>query len=239
MQLSEKSTGTSVSPEGSILDLLNNPALRAQRRPVTAGQVIFEPTDAAENLYFIETGQVRVFQVGPDEYGRLLEILGPNDWFGVAALARAPRHGTRAIATTNAFVWEVPAQALLTLLPTRPHAMLDLLTRLAAKFQDSVDEAGELVFDDCNKRLIKTLVRFSHTVAASPHEAGVVLRITHEQLAQAVGVARETVSLALTQLRRQNLLRTGRNQLFFNPDALKSFAERLKNHREPEHQHAN
>ena len=44
-----------------------------------------------------------------------------------------------------------------------------------------------------------------------------------QQLAQAVGVARETVSLALTQLRHQNLLRTGRNQLFFDPEALRRF----------------
>jgi hypothetical protein len=49
----------------------------------------------------------------------------------------------------------------------------------------------------------------------------VVLNITHSQLAQAVGAARETISLALTQLRHQNLVRTGRNQLFFNPDTLK------------------
>ena len=53
-----------------------------------------------------------------------------------------------------------------------------------------------------------------------------VLRITHQQLAQAVGVARETVSLALTQLRQRNLLRTGRNQLFFNPDVLEKFSRR-------------
>ena len=49
-----------------------------------------------------------------------------------------------------------------------------------------------------------------------------VLRITHQQLAQAVGAARETISLALTQLRQRELLRTGRNQLFFNPDVLRT-----------------
>jgi len=79
------------------------------------------------------------------------------------------------------------------------------------------------VFDDCNSRLLKALVRFSRSAAAMPHGDGVVLRITHEQLAQSIGVARETVSLALTQLRQQNLLRTGRNQLMFNPDSLRDF----------------
>jgi len=36
-----------------------------------------------------------------------------------------------------------------------------------------------------------------------------------------VGVARETISLALAQLRRRTLLRTGRNQLTFQPQALR------------------
>jgi DNA-binding transcriptional regulator YhcF (GntR family) len=52
-----------------------------------------------------------------------------------------------------------------------------------------------------------------------------MLRITHRQLAEAVGAARETISLALTQLRHQNLLRTGRNRVVFQIDAMKAFAD--------------
>ena len=44
--------------------------------------------------------------------------------------------------------------------------------------------------------------------------------------AQAVGVAPETVSLALTEMRLKNLVRTGRNKLTFNPAALEQFAAR-------------
>jgi CRP-like cAMP-binding protein len=49
-----------------------------------------------------------------------------------------------------------------------------------------------------------------------------VLRITHKQLAQAVGAARETISVCLTELRLKNLIRTGRNQLIFDPEQLQA-----------------
>ena len=42
-------------------------------------------------------------------------------------------------------------------------------------------------------------------------------------------MARETVSLALTEIRLKNLVRTGRNQLTFNPAALEQFASRNGN----------
>ena len=219
-------TATNLVTESSVLDLLSNPSLNARRLTVEPGKLIIQPEDPTTNLYFIESGQVRVYQISSDDSGRLLEILGPNDWFGVAALAHQPRQGTRAIAVAPSVIWEVPAQELLAVLPTKPHAAVDLIRQLSTKLQNALDEAGELVFDDCNSRLIKTLLRFSSSAAAFRHQDGVVLRITHEQLAQAVGVARETVSLALTQLRRQNIVRTGRNQLFFDPDALRNFAER-------------
>jgi CRP/FNR family transcriptional regulator len=217
-----------VSGNPLINDLFLNPSLMAKRNSVAAGTVLFEPRDPARAVYFIHRGQVRVFQMGPDESGRLLEILGPGEWFGTAALAQASSHGVRTVATSASVVSEIPVDQVLALLLQQPKAAVELMRQVAMKLRASQEEAARLVFDDCNQRLLKTLVRFSRSAAATPQPNGVVLHITHQQLAQAVGVARETVSLALTQLRQQNLLRTGRNQLTFNPDALRQFLQQQR-----------
>ena len=118
---------------------------------------------------------------------------------------------------------EVPAERWHAALASTPEVAAEVIGQLARKLQAAHEDAGRLVFDDCNERLVKTLLRFSHSAAATRRdESGeVTLRITHQQLAQAVGAARETISLALTHLRQRDLLRTGRNQLFFNPDVLR------------------
>lgn len=211
--------------ESTIREMLASPNLGATRRNVSAGHVLCEPETPAENLFFIESGQVRVYQVGPDDSGRLNEILGPDDWFGIAALASNATYGVRVVAVGPVTLSEVSAESLLNVLAAQPAAAVDLIKQLAAKHVTMMSETSELVFDDCNSRLIKTLLRFSTSAAATPiGDESVVLRITHEQLAQAIGAARETISLALTQLRKQNLLRTGRNQLFFSPRVLQNFA---------------
>lgn len=210
----------------AVDEILARPSLEARQVEGTTGTVLFEPATSARSVYFVLSGQVRVYQPGPDGSARLLEILGPGDWFGVAALAGSATYGTRAVAVSSVVLAEVAADKWLSLLAQEPELATQWVGRLAEKLVAARDEASCLVFDDCNQRLVKTLLQFSRSAAATPHPEGVVLRITHQQLAQAVGAARETVSLALTQLRQQNLLRTGRNQLFFNPGVLEKFARR-------------
>ena len=201
--------------------LPETPALGAKRLSVAAGKPLYQPSDPATHLYFIYRGQVRTYRIGEAESGRLLEILGPGDWCGEAALGQHGEYGEQAVVVAPAIVSEVPAARLTEVLAHEPRLAVELMKQLAGKLSAAREDAAELVFQDCHHRLLRTLVRFSHSAAATPHPDGVVLRITHHQLAQAVGVARETVSLALTQLRQQKLLRTGRNQLLFNPEELR------------------
>lgn len=208
-------------------EILANPSLGARRVDAPVTTCLYEPSTPAVDLYFIESGQVRVYQMGPDDSARLADILGPGDWFGTAALARAGTYGARAVVVTPSVVWLLPAERLRRLLCEEPRLATDLVEQLAQRLQAAQEAAARLVFDDCNQRLVQTLLRFSRTAAAVPHQGGdVELQITHRQLAQAVGAARETVSLALTQLRQRNLLRTGRNRVFFNPVALQQFYRR-------------
>ena len=212
------------SGKNHIRDLFIHPALNAQRRHVGNGGVVFDASERAEKVYFIEKGQVRLFKDGPSATARLLDILGTGDWFGVAGLTEAATYGERAVAAEATVVLEVSASAFRQLLSTNSSlAAIELIKQLAAKVQFAREDAATLVFEDCNQRLIKTLVRFSSSAAARTTGESVVLNITHHQLAQAVGAARETISLALTQLRLRNLLQTGRNQLTFNPKTLARF----------------
>src|SRR5215218_4350627 len=105
----DASSGLPGASSGSRLtELFSQPSLQSRRLDVEAGVPVYEPVDAAANVYFIHTGQVRIFQVGPDESARLLEILGPGDWFGAPALARSSSYGTRAVTASKAAVSEIP-----------------------------------------------------------------------------------------------------------------------------------
>lgn len=225
-------SGDTISSRASTAEMLAEAHLSSRRFEVQPGASVYEAQTPARSLYLIHSGQIRLLMQTPsakDRSVRLLEILGPGDWFGAPALAGTATYDTQAVAVTICSLSEVPADRLLAALPQHPAIATTLIRSLSAKLQHAYGSAANLVFDDTNQRLIKTLLQFSRSAAATPQpggpegKPGVELRITHQQLAQAIGAARETVSLALTQLRQKKLLRTGRNRLSFNPDALENF----------------
>src|SRR6187455_2803172 len=150
---------------GEVSELLQDSSLGARLVEATTGTVLADAGDPAVNVYFIHTGQVRIYQTGPDNSARLLEILGPGDWFGVPALAGADFYGTRAVAVSAVTVSEVPADKWLALLSQQPGIATQWVARLAEKLVQAREDAACLVFDDCNQRLIKTLLAFSRSAA--------------------------------------------------------------------------
>ncbi len=204
-----------------VAELFTHPQGGAQRTTVRAGERIFDHQTRQGDVIFIHLGEMRVFQTGHDDSVRLGGIFGSGDWFGAAAVAGVPFSGY-AVATVATDVSTMPVGRFLQVLQTRPDVAITVLKQAAVRLMGAYEEAAGLVFDDCNNRLIKALISLSDSPAAIHDGESVTVRITHLQLAQAVGAARETISLALTELRKNNLLETGRNRLIFNPTALRN-----------------
>src|SRR3954464_8613674 len=86
----------------ATLSVFTDPQVGGHNLNVGNGEVIYQPATAAENVYYIHRGQVRLYMVGTDDSCRLLEILGPGEWFGAAALAGAKVYETRAVTVSGA-----------------------------------------------------------------------------------------------------------------------------------------
>src|SRR5436190_14998225 len=100
----------------ALTELLGSADLSARRFDIAAGAAIYETATPARNLYLIQNGQVRILLPTASEKQRmvrLLEILGPGDWFGAPALSGGLTYDTRALAVTKVTLAEIPADRLL------------------------------------------------------------------------------------------------------------------------------
>src|SRR5829696_9086143 len=112
-------------------ELVANPSLGARRMSVAPGTVLYEPHTGAHNLYFIHRGQIRTYHVGDGDYGRLIDILGADAWFGEAALAKQATYGEQAVAVVPSIVSEIPAERFLNVLLQQPRAAVEVYRQLA------------------------------------------------------------------------------------------------------------
>ena len=213
-------------PASLCAAVLADPALGAVREAVKPGAMLFDMETPADEMFFIHRGQVRLLHLNPDPAregpaARLVDVLGPGQWVGLAAVAGRPRHGARAQTQGQTVVSRFRGDRLLRVLAARPAALAAFTRELAGRLHEARIEADSFVFDDCGRRLLGALLRLGEGAAARRDADGrVVLHVTHQQLAHCVGVARETVSLALGDLRRVGVVETGRNRVSFDPAAV-------------------
>src|SRR5471030_3117948 len=91
----------------TTLTVFTDPQLGGRTMTFGNGDVVCHEYSAADNVFYIIRGQVRLYAEGPNHSNRLIKILGPGEWFGVASLAGAATYQQHAVAVGSAVVMEV------------------------------------------------------------------------------------------------------------------------------------
>jgi CRP/FNR family transcriptional regulator len=174
---------------------------RAIRAP--AGHLLFEAGMDCEGVPFVLRGTVRVVRTLPSGQDVPLYRLTPGTMCALsvhAALARTP-HVARAEFVDDAQVVIVPAVLMHALLAGHAPLRLFLLTDVAARGASLVT-----VIDQVAARLDE---RLAHLLS----ERGPVLTVTHQELADELGTAREVVSRILEGFENHGAVRLRRGRV--------------------------
>ena len=101
-----------------------------ETRFIKAGGIIFREGDAAQELFVVKQGQVRI-QLG----NRTLAELSPNDIFGEMALIDNEPRSATAVAVTDVELVAVTEKQFLFLVGQTPHFALKVMRVLAQRLR--------------------------------------------------------------------------------------------------------
>ena len=164
-------------------------------------QTIFTQGDAADAVFYLQTGKVRLAVVSKNGKEATIGILSDGSFFGEGSLAgQSLRMGT-ATAITDCAVLRIERKAMVDVLH-REHALSDLfvaylLTRNIRYEEDLVDQ----LFNSSEKRLARVLLMLAHFGKEGAPET-VVPKISQETLAEMVGTTRSRVSFFMNRFRK-------------------------------------
>ncbi len=191
----------------------------SRSRTYGAGDVVLYPGPPDE-LYQVNSGLVRLHAVDGDGLGATLRYVKPGGYFGEEALTGRPRRYF-AEAVTDASVAALDPDYL---------AGVDVRA-VALDLAVAVDRMNRSVLRLATRplkaRVAAELLELSDSAIASVAQDGVAtVRMTHDELAAAVGSVRETVTKVIGELVRAGALRAGYAKLgILDPDLLAEISD--------------
>lgn len=182
-------------------------AERCVSRSVPAGHVLFTTGEACRGLYIIESGRVRIYRTSPEGKEQVLHVEGPGRPVAELPLFDGGPYPASAVTLEPARLLFLPRADFEHVYRTNPDVAQAIIRGLGKRLRHLVHLTETLAFRDVAARLAFLLVEYAERLG-QPTPAGVVLTLerTQEELSLEIGTARESVSRAFKQLRRQGLV---------------------------------
>jgi CRP/FNR family cyclic AMP-dependent transcriptional regulator len=164
-------------------------------------QTIFTQGDAADTVFYIQQGKVKLTVVSKIGKEATLGILSQGEFFGEGGLAGQPLRMGSAAAMTNCELLQIDKKAMILALH-REHTFSDLfvaylLGRNVRYEEDLVDQ----LFNSSEKRLARILLLLAHFGKEGVPET-VIPKMSQETLAEMVGTTRSRVSFFMNRFRK-------------------------------------
>jgi CRP/FNR family cyclic AMP-dependent transcriptional regulator len=175
-------------------------------------QTIFAQGDAADAVFYLQEGRVRLTVVSQIGKEATLGILNQGDFFGEGCLAGQPLRIGSATAMTDCELMQIDKKAMMLALHQEP-TLSDLFTAylLGRNIRYEADLVDQL-FNSSEKRLARTLLLLAHFGKEGAPQT-VVPKISQETLAEMVGTTRSRVSFFMNRFRRLGFIDYGESGL--------------------------
>jgi CRP/FNR family transcriptional regulator, cyclic AMP receptor protein len=169
-----------------------------------AGHNVFVEGDAAETMYILVRGKVKIGCRAAGGRQKLTAVIGPGDIFGAVSVLDSGQRSANATAITNISVAILRRDALTAWTRKHPQCSERLLRVLARRLQRAEDELAELNVVDVAGRVAHRLLKLAQRFGHSDGDGIVVTHgLTQDEMAQLAGASRESVNKALCEFARR------------------------------------
>ena len=163
--------------------------------------VVFSQGDAADTVFYIQKGRMKVLVVSKQGKEAVVGILEPGQFFGEGCLNGHPVRISTTMAMEDCVITSITKAAMLAVLKSEPKFselfMAYLLSRNSRIEEDLIDQ----LFNSSEKRLARLLLllaNFGKDGAPQP----ITAQVSQETLAEMIGTTRSRVSFFMNKFRK-------------------------------------
>ena len=185
-------------------------------------QIVYFPDDPCDYVYWVREGRIKVTRVSPDRRELTFRHVLPGDMLGEECLAARRRRDDYAEALESTTLCLMRAEDFQRLVAEEAELARAVAICLAQRVMDVEEVLAETVFNTVRGRIAAGLLRLHKRRNAT---GKVVLRLTHQELANLIGSTRETTTAVLHGLREEGIIEIANRRLtVLDPVALEHAA---------------
>ncbi len=176
--------------------------------------LLFQEGDDCQAFYIIAAGQVRLYETAVSGEEQTLFILRPRQYFDVIALVDDEPHPVTAAAVTDLRLYMTSRDTMLTLLHTYPAVADALLPHLSRMSRQLARLVSDLSFGTVANRLARFILLYAEEEGVrTPQGIRLSWGLSHREIAQFVGTAREVITRTLHKFETEGILDGRHGQL--------------------------
>jgi CRP-like cAMP-binding protein len=181
--------------------------LAVTARSVTAKKHarIFEEGGPGDCCFVLTSGRARVVLSGAGDSEITLGTLKPKDLVGEIALLNRSTRSAALVATENCHFIRIPAESF-EKLRKNPQFEDKVVAHITATLREANDQVRGIAQVSTMARVAWCLCRIARQEGTADGATSVIPRKTHQELAEMIGCARETVSRKLDTFKRKKCI---------------------------------
>lgn len=171
----------------------------------TAGRVFYMPGETGEVLFILKKGAVQIYRMSPEGRKLVIANLPQYSFFGEMSCIGQGMYDTFAEATEESLICTMSRADVERLLLAKPKVALRILEAVGKRVVDAERQLEELAFKGLIPRISALLLREA--------EGDEVHGLSHQDIAERLGVYRETATSALNELKTADIIEIGRKRI--------------------------
>lgn len=162
---------------------------------------IFSQGDAAEAVFYLQAGKVKLTVVSQQGKEAVIAILERGAFFGESCLAGQVIRTATATAVEESSIVRIDKEAMIRVLHQEPAFAQLFMTYLLAHTIRIEEDLVDHLFNSSEKRLARALLLLAHFGKEGKPET-VIAKISQETLAEMIGTTRSRVSFFMNKFRK-------------------------------------